>query len=91
MDVNKGRYEEIFPVVFTVYKSTSPMDFVAVLKFKVYNSSFYSPLRWRCCCIKATLSNFVCESVRLLLGAVPRFAFSLPTWKKYVKKASENL
>ena len=49
MDVNKGRYEEIFPVVTTVYKSTSPMDFVAVLKFKVYNSSFYSPLRWRCC------------------------------------------
>ena len=43
MDENKGRFEEIFPVVTTVYKSTSPMDFVAVLKFKVYNSSFYSP------------------------------------------------
>ena len=31
MDVNKGRFVEIFPVVNTVYKSTSPMDFVAVL------------------------------------------------------------
>ena len=32
MDVNKGRFAEIFPVVTTVYKSTSPMDFVAVLR-----------------------------------------------------------
>ena len=31
MDVNKGRFAEIFPVVITAYKSTSPMDFVAVL------------------------------------------------------------
>ena len=27
MDVNKGRFEEIFPVVTTVYKSTSPIGF----------------------------------------------------------------
>ena len=27
MDVNKGRFAEIFPVVTTVNKSTSPMDF----------------------------------------------------------------
>ena len=32
MDANKGRFAEIFPVVITAYKSTSPMDFVAVLK-----------------------------------------------------------
>ena len=32
MDVNKGWFEEIFAVVTTVYKSTSPMDFVAVLR-----------------------------------------------------------
>ena len=32
MDENKGRFEEIFTVVTTVYKSTSPMDFVAVLR-----------------------------------------------------------
>ena len=31
MDANKGRFAEIFPVVTTVYKSTSHMDFVAVL------------------------------------------------------------
>ena len=35
MDVNKGRFAEIFPVVTTVYKSTSPMDFVAVLKWAI--------------------------------------------------------
>ena len=33
MDENKGRFEEIFAVVTTAYKSTSPMDFVAVLLF----------------------------------------------------------
>ena len=27
MDVNKGRFTEIFPVVTTVYKSTSPIGF----------------------------------------------------------------
>ena len=27
MDVNKGRFAEIFPVVITAYKSTSLMDF----------------------------------------------------------------
>ena len=32
MDANKGRFEEVFAVVTTVYKSTSPMDFVAVLR-----------------------------------------------------------
>ena len=31
MDVNKGRFAEIFPVVTTVYKSTSPMGFMAAL------------------------------------------------------------
>ena len=32
MDANKGRFAEIFPVVTTVYKSTSHMDFVAALR-----------------------------------------------------------
>ena len=37
MDVNKGRFAEIFPVVTTAYKSTSPMDFMAVLTVLHYH------------------------------------------------------
>ena len=37
MDVNKGRFAEIFPVVTTAYKSTPLMDFVAVLMVLHYH------------------------------------------------------
>lgn len=45
MDVNKGRLEEIFPVVTTVNKSTSPIGFRGGSE-KFHNSFFhnhYSP------------------------------------------------
>ena len=82
---------QIIAVVTTAYKSTSPIGFCGGSEqINYFFHNIYSP-EVAVLLYTASLSYFVCESVRLLLGAVPRFAISLPIWKKFVKKVSENL
>ena len=71
MDVNKGRFAEIFPVVTTVYKSTSSMGFMAVLMVLHYHKC--EPLIFQ----RFFIISFLADSGAFVLK-VSLFVFLLP-------------